>query len=146
MNHIELTSDASDGDNFAFHHIVDVEEFVPQSSRHNVFPISAKRSLLHWELLQMDGLDLRVALAVNLLRRTNFKVILCSGGHSYSVRIRLLTGHLKERYGVIQTGGHHDLSRRMELDCGQLTFAWTLTVHIQAPLYLTAKEKDLQNN
>lgn len=48
---LKLTSDASHRDNFAFHHIIDVEEFVPQSSHHNMFPISAKRSLIHWEFL-----------------------------------------------------------------------------------------------
>lgn len=77
----KLTSDAGHGDNLALHHIVDVEEFVPQSSRHNVFPVSAERSFIHRELLQMDGLDLWVGFAVNLMRRTNVKVILCGEGH-----------------------------------------------------------------
>lgn len=49
-----------------------------------MLPISTEQSLIHGIVLQMDGLDLWVALAIHLLRRTS-KGYLWSEGHSQQI-------------------------------------------------------------
>lgn len=102
----------------ALHHVVQVEHLVLQAGGDHHLAVHAELSFVDGELLQVDALDLRVRLSVNL-KRNQVKVIDSTRHLASLLHRRPTVTYLEEGDRLVQAGRHDDLSGGVKLDGGQ---------------------------